>query len=118
MPTFVTVYGLLWAIVLVVAPVICAYGLINTSTPPARRRSFGIATLGLILSSLLIFSLATTVLIPLAILILPAPLIFSYAIFKPSVFSGTGIRRYLVGCMAASELYSIWVCWSIIASAG
>jgi hypothetical protein len=113
-PSLVTVYSLLWAIVLVVAPIVCAYGLIKTSTPIRRRRGFGIAILGLLLSCLLIFSLATTVLIPLAALALPAPLVFSYAIFKPSVFSQKGIRAYLVLCMTVSDLLSIWMYWSTV----
>ena len=112
MASFATIYALLWTALLIVAPIACAYGVIKTSAPLIRARSFGVAALGFLLSALLAFSLATTVLQPLALLVLPAILVFSYAIFKPSIFSRRGIRAYLVFCMAASALFSIWICWA------
>jgi hypothetical protein len=68
--------------------------------------------LGLLLSALLVFYLATTVLQPLAIVVLPAPLIFAYTMFSASALAQKGIRVYLVCCMAAAELYWIWLYWS------
>ena len=90
MAGFATIYALLWTVLLICAPIACAYGLIKTSTPITRGRSLGVAALGFLLSALLAFSLATTVLQPLAVLVLPALLVFSYAIFRPSVFSQRG----------------------------
>jgi 4-hydroxybenzoate polyprenyltransferase len=51
-------------------------------SPLSRRRVTGVAVIGLLLSALLVFGLATTILLPLALVVLPAPLIFAYAIFK------------------------------------
>lgn len=114
MASFVTIYASFWAVLLIVAPITCAYSLMKTSKPLTRWRSAGIAVLGLLLSALLAFELVTTVLQPLAILVLPALLIFLYAIFKPSIFSQKGVRAYLLFCMAASELFSIWAYWSTL----
>ena len=114
MSSFVTIYALLWAGVLIVAPIACAYALIKPSTPLTRGRSSGIAILGLLLSALLVFSLATTELQPLAVVFLPAPLVFAFAILMPSILSKKGVRVYLVSCMAAAELFSIWMCWSTL----
>lgn len=114
MSSFVTIYALLWTVVLVVAPIACAYTLIKASTPLTRGRSSGIAILGLLLSALLVFGLATTTLQPLAIMFLPAPLVFAFAILIPSILFQKGVRAYLVSSMAAAEMFSIWMCWSTL----
>ena len=114
MSNFVTIYALLWAVVLVVAPIACAYTLIKAPTPLTRWRSSGIAILGLLLSALLVFGLATTTLQPLAVAFLPAPLVFAVAILIPSTLFRKGVRVYLVSSMAAAELFSIWMCWSTL----
>jgi hypothetical protein len=111
MPGLVTTYAWLWAIMLVTAPIACVYGLIEAPTTPIRRRSSGLAILGLLLSALLILGLATTVLVPLAAAVLPAPLIFAVAVFRPSILIPKAPRIYLICCMAAAELVWIWAMW-------
>jgi hypothetical protein len=114
MSNLLTAYALFWAILLVVAPITCAYGLIRASRPLPGWRGSGIALLGFLLSLLLIFALVTTTLLPLSVLFLFAPLIFGYAIFKPSTLIQKGVRVYLIFCMTASEMLSIWMCWATV----
>lgn len=111
MPRFVTIYGLLWMVLIVSAPIACIYGLTRTPTPRTARRNRGIALLGFLLSIWLAFCLAVTVLLPLALAVLPAALIFVGAVFRPSFLLPKGIRIYLISCLAVGELFWIWAAW-------
>jgi hypothetical protein len=95
MPKLTAIYAFAWGCFLLAAPLACVYGLIKASPPLTRRRIVGVAILGLLLSALLAFALATTTLQPLALVILPAPLIFAYSIFDPSVMLQKRLRAYL-----------------------
>lgn len=111
MHSFVSLYSLLWIILLVVAPIACIYGLIRTPTPESAGHTRGVALLGFLLSVWLIFTLAVTVLQPLAVAVLAAPLICAVAVFRPSILASKGPRIYLIGCMAAAEFFWIWAEW-------
>jgi hypothetical protein len=111
MSRVVTIYGLLWMLLLFVAPIACIYGLTRTPTPQTARRTRGIAALGLLLSTWLAFSLAVTVLQPVAFIVLPAMLTFAGGIFRPSALVSKGVRTYLVACLAIGELFWMWAAW-------
>jgi hypothetical protein len=111
MSRFVTVYSLLWVLLLFVAPMACIYGLAKTPTPQTAKRTRGIAILGLLISIWLAFSLAVTVLQPIALVVLPATLIFAGGIFRPSILVFKGVRIYLMACLAIGELFWMWAAW-------
>jgi hypothetical protein len=111
MSIFATAFALLWVLLLLAAPIACAYGLIQIPPSSNRGRSARIAILGLLISALFLISLATTVLLPLALIVVPALLLFAYAIFRPSIFARRVVRSYLVSCLAVGELFWIWMFW-------
>lgn len=111
MHSWVNIYGWLWAIMLVTAPVVCIRGLIKPPTPQVLGPSSRIFILGFLLSALQLFALATTTLVPLAAAVFFAPLIFAVAAFRPSILSPKGPRIYLICCMAVGELFWIWAEW-------
>jgi hypothetical protein len=104
-------YACVWAIMFVAGPAACTYSLMKPPLPTARRRSVGVAILGLFLSAMIVLGLAVTTLIPLAAAILPAPLIFAVAAFFPSILTPKGPRIYLISCMVVGELFWIWAAW-------
>lgn len=115
---FINLYFMVWITLLVVAPIACIYGLIRTPTPQTAGRTRGVASLGLLLSVWLIFSLAVTALQPLAMAVLAAPLICVVAAFRPSILISKGPRIYLICCMAAGEFSWIWAAWDQLVRIG
>jgi hypothetical protein len=105
------VYGVLGVALFLVAPLACIHGLTKAPTPQTARRTRGIAALGFLLAVLLIFCFAVTTLQPLALVVLPAAFIFAGGIFRPSILELKGVRIYLISCLAAGELFWIWVYW-------
>jgi len=111
MSRLVTIYGLMWMLLLAGAPIACIYALQRAPTPETARRTRGICLLGFLLSLWLAFCLAVTTLQPLALVVLPAALIFVGGIFRPSVLALKGVRIYLICCLAVGELFWIWAAW-------
>ena len=117
MHRFVSIYGGLWTTLLLAAPVAVSIDLLRLSTAGGLRRNSRVAILGFLVTLLLLFSLASTVLSPFAILALPAPVIFAAAIVRPSVLVRKELRIYLVCCMAAGELLWIWGSYVLLVAA-
>jgi len=110
-PRFVTIYGVMWMLLLGAAPIACIYGLRAAPKPETAKRTRGVCVLGFLLSVFLAFCLAVTTLQPLAVVILPATLIFVCGMFRPSTLELKGVRIYLILCMAAGEVFWIWAAW-------
>jgi hypothetical protein len=115
MQTFLAIYGLLWMVLLAVAPLSCVYGLVKAPTHEATRRIRGTCLLGFLLSVYLVLGL-TVRSHPLAFVVLPAALIFAGGIFRPSILVPLGVRIYLVSCLAVGELFFVRVGWTFFVS--
>jgi hypothetical protein len=112
MPHFLIIaYEALWAVLFVVAPLTCIYGLTKVPAPETARRTRGIASLGFLISVLVVFSLAVTVLQPLALVVLPSTFIFLVGVFRPSALLLKGVRIYLISCLVLGELFWTWAAW-------
>jgi hypothetical protein len=111
MPRLVTIYGLLWMVLLASAPLACIYGLTKAPTPETSKQTRGICLLGFLISVWLAFCLAATTLQPLALMVLFAVFVFMAGIFRPSILELKGVRIYLISCMVVGELFWIYVAW-------
>lgn len=108
---FVLIYGMLWILLLVVAPTACIYQLIKAPSPQTPGRTRAVALLGLLLTVWLMLTLAVTTLQPLALVVLPAALILVAGIGWPFALARKGVRIYVISCIALGELFWIWAAW-------
>lgn len=108
---FVPIYGMLWVVLLIVAPTACIYRLIKAPSAQTAGRTRAVVLLGLLLMVWLMLTLAVTKLQPLALVVLPAALILVAGIGWPSVLVSKGIRVYVICCLALGEFFWIWAAW-------
>jgi hypothetical protein len=103
--------GALW----VVAGVVCASGMkaYTSSTPASSTRARSISLLGLLVTFLGAFTIAVTRFVPIAILLIPAPVVFAVLIFRPTLAQKRfALRTYLMACVILSVVtFSIELIW-------
>jgi hypothetical protein len=97
--------GILW----IIASLACLRGLNGIDSSTSTRTIRGLSFLGFIVTFIAGFAIATTILIPLVIALLPALLVFLVLIFRPAFLQKRrGLRIYLQICVGLSALtYSV-----------
>lgn len=105
------VLGLVSMAFLLVGYVICIYGINSGHYLPKIRQ---LAILGCILTFIIVFVIAATRYAVLALAIIPSPIIFLLAIFRPAIVKPIFIRAYLTLCLAAGVvIYTAGIIWLV-----